>query len=310
VFSTTETRKNSEEILIAEVRMSRLQDCNFRSLMFFSLIIFVVGFFTDAVLGQKLKPEELVTRHLESIGTAEARSSIKSRVIGGMVQATYRSPGTAQFNGQAVMASEGLKSLIGMSFETANQPQENLGYDGENDTVSFARPGRRSNLGDFILTHQDVLKNGLVGGTLSNSWALLYLTEKKPKLGYGGTKKIGGRPMHELKYSPRGGSDLEIRLFLDAETFQHIRTEYTRTISAQLGGNVDASASQRLTRYKMIEDFADFRKEGDLTLPHTYRIGLELDTTGGTFAGTWELTLTQFAFNKEIQAGSFNVTVN
>lgn len=271
---------------------------------------------------EKMRPEEVVAKHLESIGAAETRASVHSRIAGGTVVGILRAPGTAKFGGRAVVASDGNKNMIAMGFENAGQFQERFGFDGKDVTVGFARPGVRGYWGDFLLTHDNIIKEGLVGGTLSDAWPLLNSSEKKPKLEYRGIKKIGGKSLHELKYIPRGSSDLEISLFFDTETFQHARTEYTRVISAGLGtgrigtgrverpsqsGAIDASGQQRPTRYKMVEEFSDFRKESGLTLPHTYKIGLELDTRGGTLVVDWEFTLTEFAFNQPIPPATFNV---
>ncbi len=257
------------------------------------------------VQAQKLKPEEVLSKHLESIGTPEARANIENMIIGGTVVANYTAPATAQFNGQSVIASAGDKSVIGMGFENSSYSQENLGYDGQNVTVGFARPGVRSNLGEFILTYKNVLKDGLMGGTLTHAWPLLK-ADKKPKLEYGGLKKIGGKQAHELKYRGKG-SDLEITLFFDAETFHHVRTEYVRVISAAMGANVDASGGQRSTRHKLVEEFSDYKPENGLTLPHAYKISLELDSRGGTFQATWNLALTDFSYNKELDTAMFNV---
>ncbi len=228
-------------------------------------------------------------------------------IIGGTVVTTLRSPSTAQFSGQAVIASEAGKSLIAMMFENSNYTQEKFVFDGQDVAVGYTRPGARSNLGEFLYTYNGVIRNGLVGGTLTADWPLLNLSDRKAKLETGGTKKIAGRQAYEVKFVPRGGSnDLQISLFFDAETFQHVRTEYTRLISAGIGANVDASGGQRATRYKMTEDFSDFRKEGAVTLPHSYQIALELDTRNGTFQGEWKLTLNQFSFNQPIPASYFN----
>ena len=271
----------------------------------------------------KMRPEEIVARHLESIGGAEMRASVHSRIAAGTVIGILSAPGTAKFDGRAVMASDGKKNMIGMGFENAGQFQERFGFDGKDVTVGFARPGVRGYWGDFLLTHDNIIKEGLVGGTLSDAWPLLNYVERKAKLEYRGIKKIGGKTMHALRYVPRGSSDLEINLFFDTETFQHERTEYTRVISAGLGtgvigtgrverpsqsGAVDGSGQQRPTRYKMVEEFSDFRNESGLTLPHTYKIGLELDTRGGTLKADWEFTLTEFAFNQPIPPETFNVS--
>lgn len=271
---------------------------------------------------EKLRPEEIVAKHLDSIAAAELRASVKSRIAAGPVVAILRAPGTAKYDGRGVLASDGNKNMIGVGFENAGQFQERFAFDGKDVTVGFARPGVRGYLGDFLITHDNIIKEGLVGGTLSDAWPLLDSSAKKPKLEYRGIKKSGGKTLYELRYLPKGGSDVDISLFFDTETFQHVRTEYSRVISAGLGtgrigtgrverpsqsGAVDASGQQRPTRYKMVEHFADFKKESGMTLPHSYKVELEMDTRGGTFKGEWEFTLTDLAFNQKIPADTFNV---
>ena len=89
--------------------------------------------------------------------------------------------------------------------------------------------------------------------------------------------------MHELKYQPRGASELIITLFFDQETFQHVRTEYERVNPAPTGNRAYANVEEREMRNKMVEEFSDFKIEGGLTLPHTYKITLSVDAQGGTF---------------------------
>jgi hypothetical protein len=272
------------------------------ALVLFALVAMILPF--PSLAGDKLKPEEIVAKNLESIGTAEARAKVNSRIVGGTVVATFVAPGTAQFEGRAVLASEGNKNLINMQFDSANYSQESISFDGENVSVAYARAGVRSNLGDLVWTYRPIVKQGLVGGELSQAWPLYNLSVSKPKLSGGGTKKIGDKVVYVVKLMPRGGSDLEISVYFDSQTFQHVRTEYSQTIVPQLGANVDASASQRPTRYKVTEDFSDFKKEGELTLPHSYKISLELDTRI-PFRGSWELTLNQFGFNQPIPPEMF-----
>jgi len=89
--------------------------------------------------------------------------------------------------------------------------------------AAFVTPGVRSALGNFLMTHAQIFKQGLMGGTLSSAWPLLHLTGHNPGLEYAGQKKVSGSTLHELKYLPRGGSDLQVSLFFD-ETYQHVRT--------------------------------------------------------------------------------------
>src|SRR5436190_13195154 len=75
----------------------------------------------------RMTPEELVTRHLESIGTAKARAAVTSRIIAGKSLVIFRTPPPGQAMGRAVLASEGPRSLIGMSFPSPVYPREHLG---------------------------------------------------------------------------------------------------------------------------------------------------------------------------------------
>jgi hypothetical protein len=158
-----------------------------------------------------------------------------------------------------------------------------------------------------------------MGGTLSAAWPLSNLESRKPKLEYAGLKKINDKQAHALKYRPRGGADIEVTLFFDAQTFQHLRTEYTRTIAAQMGGGgaplnpqardggINQSARMRESRYRMVEDYSDFRKEGDLSLPHKYKITLEITLPAGSYKAEWDAAFVDFGFNQTIDPQSFDV---
>ena len=256
----------------------------------------------------KIKPEEVVARHLESIGTAKARASVTTRIISGNSLVIFRTPPPGQAGGRVVLASEGVKTLIGMRFPSPVYPREELGFNGSSFMAAYVTPGVRSVLGNFLMTHALVFKQGLMGGTLSTAWPLLDPTARGAQLEYAGSKKVDNRTLHELKYLPRGGSDLQIRLFFDQETFQHVRTEYERVIPAPTGNRAYANVEEREIRYKMVEEFSDFKNESGLTLPHTYQIKLAADAQGGTFLADWVISLTQFTFNEQIDPNSFSIS--
>lgn len=257
--------------------------------------------------GDRLKPEEIVARHLEAVGAAETRGSIKTRIAVGTVALAFKAPKLAQGLGRAVFASEGEQNIFGMVFDNSpDYPYEKVGFDGKKVTVSYVRPGVRSPLGDFLFTHKAIVRGGLVGGVLSQSWPLFNLSGGAGKVEGGGTKKIGDRQAYELKYTPKGGSDLSVSLFFDAETFRHVRTEYTRTISAQMGPTPETSARQSETRYKLTEEFSDFKKEAGLDLPHVYKLKLEIRSGGVSFDGEWAATMRQFSFNQRLAPNSFD----
>lgn len=256
---------------------------------------------------EKMRAEEVVAKHIEAVGAEETRKSVKSRVVQGTANVTFRAPTIGQAAGRLVMASEGGRHMVAIAFDTAGYSQEKIGFDGEKVTVGFIKPGQRSPLGDFLLTHKNIISQGLLGGVLSQAWPLFDTAGMKAKLEYGGTKKIGDRQTHELKYLPRGGSDVRISLFFDAETFQHVRTEYYRVIEGQMSASSEAPR-QGESRYRLVEEFSNFKKEGGLTLPHTYSLKLDLDANRGTsFRAEWLFDLAQFAYNQPIDPGSFNM---
>ena len=264
---------------------------------------------TSVRADEKLKPEEILAKHLDSIGSAEERALVKTRVILGVSKYVRRGPGGGQTEGRAVLASENEKYMFGMKFAVPGYDVESIGFDGKDLTVGWAAPGVRSLLEILFRNNESTFKHGLLSGTLTSSWPLLNLTDEKAKLKYSGTKKIDGANLHQVKYQPRKGSDMEVSLYFDAETFRHVRTEYTRVNSANIGsGGVDSSAGQTERRYKLVETFGDFRKEGSLTLPHTYAMKLEI--TGGNsreVIDEWTLTLSDFVFNKPIDPKDFVV---
>jgi len=259
---------------------------------------------------EKLKPEEVVARHLQSIGSAKTRGSVTSRIISGTSQVIFRTPPPGQAVGKAVLASDGVKSLIGMSFPSPVYPREQLGFNGTTFMAAFVTAGDRSALGNFLMTHDIVFKQGLMGGTLSSAWPLLDLTARSPQLEYAGTRSVDGHLLHELKYLPRGGNDLKIRLFFDQETFQHVRTEYERVIPASIGNRSYGNVQEREIRYKMVEEFSLFKPESGLNLPHIYTIKLAVDTQNGTFLADWVIKLTQFDFNQKIDQSAFSISAN
>ncbi len=257
---------------------------------------------------EKLTAEEVVARHLKSIGAPEDLAAVKTRIAAGTSLYTARSPGSGQNSGLSILFSEGNKSVIAMTFANPAYPHEKFGYDGANLVISYVKPGLRSTLGDFIFRRTSIFKDGLMGGTLSTAWPLLNWSNDKGRLEYGGTKKIDGRETYVLKYTPRKGSDFKISLYFDAQTFQHLRTQYAQTVSAQTGATPDADKSgQRELHYELEERFSDFKQEGKLTLPHTYKIKLMMERTNNTYLADWEMVFSKFSFNQPLEAGWFDV---
>jgi hypothetical protein len=279
------------------------------------LVVFIVLFSLTGAVGapipaDKMKPEEVIAKHLASIGTPEAIAAAKVRILNGEVKARLKmSNSLRELGGPAQFASEGNKLILAMAFNSTNYPYDKAGYDGAKLTVSALPTGGRSQLVAFFTAQEVIFKHGLLGGTLSSAWPLLSLDSKEAKLSYSGTEKINGREAHKIKYEPRK-SDLKINLYFDAETFQHVRSDYQYTVSAYMGARPTAMGANAPTggvnRFQMIEEFSDFKPAGKLTLPHQYKIQLVVEATATNLE--WTIAFNQFVFDQAIDPESFNVS--
>ena len=256
---------------------------------------------------KKLTADEVIASHLESIGTAEARSAFKSLVAQGVVEVTIRVGGSGSGKGGAVMASQGPMSLMGFIFGQ-DASNEKIAFNGQKLTLGELRPGLRSPFSDFVQKNDVLFRDGLLGGTLSTAWPFLAANGRKGKLRSLGTKNIKDRKAYVLGYEPRNGGNLDIKLYFDAETFQHLRTEYQQEFVAPTVTNPDKAARQKGTRFKLTEEFSDFRRESSVVLPHTYKIQFTIEAESHPLLQDWVVTLSQFVINKTLDAKQFDLT--
>src|SRR5260370_21499630 len=138
---------------VTEIQMRRRQyrpkrkpSATFLPFIVLAIISFPAPFSSAS---DKMKPEELVAKHLESIGSAKDRASVTTRIIAGSSQVIFRTPPPGQATGRAVLASDGVKSLIGMSFPSPVYPREELGFNGNSFIAAYVTPGARSSLRTF-----------------------------------------------------------------------------------------------------------------------------------------------------------------
>ena len=256
---------------------------------------------------KKLTAEEIIARHLESIGTAEARAAFKSVVAQGTVTGTIRVGGNGSGKGGAVMASQGPMSLVGFIFGAQNNQNEKMAFNGQKLTLGDIQAGVRTRFGSFLLPHDFLFREGLLGGTLTTAWTFLD-SNRKPKVRYLGTKNLKDRKAYVLGYQAPTAGNFEIKIYFDAETFQHVRTEYQEEFEAPTVSVPKDQSWQQGTRFKLSEDFSDFRREGNLVLPHTYKIQLTFDTHTDPLLQDWVVNLSQFLFNKPLDAKQFDLT--
>jgi hypothetical protein len=259
------------------------------------------------VSAQKLKPEEIIAKHLESIGTAEARAGVKSQMAVGDAVVTFVSQKNQAAVGRIVMASAGSKNFLGLQLNASDYPGERFSYDGARAKVAGVVNGQRSFFGNFVDSNELILRESLLGGALAQSWALNDIASKKAKLSGGGLKKIDGKEYYVIEYGPKGGSDVDITMFFEKDTFRHARTEYKRTSSAGIGVRPEQSSGFDETRLRVVEVYSDFREEKGLTLPHTYKLTYSESGQRGTREVEWAYSLTEFAFNQPLDEKTFDV---
>lgn len=285
-----------------------------RRLLPFVLFLAAVVCILPARADDKLKPEELVAKHLDSIGTTEARAKVNGTRIKGTASVGVRLCGEGQVDGEVLMASLDSANLINMNFGAGVYSQEALRFDGKKFGTGYLKPGSRTCLAQFFLENEVLFKEGLVGGVLSESWPLLNVVERNPKLEYSGLKKVGDKQLHAMKYAPRKGSDLKITLYFDSQTFQHVRTEYSRTVYPNeqrriAGGGPGLPPAQNQqaspTRIDAYEEFADFKEESGLNLPHTYKFHLQIQSEVRPAVVDWVFNLNSYSFASPLDAAEF-----
>jgi hypothetical protein len=283
---------------------------------------------------KKMTVDELVAAHLKSIGSPEALKGTLTRAVSGSASVDFLQGMYGSWkNGRFIFASEPNKSGLQMAFSIVNYPGEYFAYDGQNATIAHVNPGDRSLLGDFLFRHDGILKEGLLGGVLSVNWPLLDMKGKQAWLVYS-KEKLEGRPVYVIEYRPKKSFATKIKLFFDAVNYRHVRTEYTvrdqydftlqtQTQPAYQMESIDNPGNPSTIRitpngynvfvgsimssppdsiYTLVEKFGDFKKVGELTLPHSYKIEYSAEGQGVSFVGNWIMNIDpQVANNTRVE---------
>jgi hypothetical protein len=256
-----------------------------------------------------LTPEELIAKHLASIGAPEVRNA-KTRVALGSVVYKILVGGSGQANGKTVFVSDGVKRQIMMKIDDRNYRGEQWIFNGDKCQVSFSlTQQRRSQIGEFLYYQDTPQREGLLGGLLTSSWPLLDPSVRQAKLTYKGLKKVDGRDLHDLIYHPKKSTDYEIHLYFDPETFRHVMTVYTIQIQPGTRFNGDTmNVRQTPERHRIEERFSDFKQFDGLTLPTHYDLQYTQELqTGGTTLFEYDITLNQITNNEGVDPKNFDV---
>lgn len=269
------------------------------SLALLALILFIPAL-VNVVSAQdktKLKAEDILVKHIESIGSsASITASVNRKIEGTATVRNVRVP-KATLTGGAFLACAAGKQVTLMAFQ-ANNPGDYIGerinFDGKKLEIPFVTASERSPTGRFIYEYPEISKGHIFGGALFSSWALLD-SAKVSKFELQGKEKIDGIETYKMKFVPKGGTSLTIRMFFDATTFRHVRTEYTRTETAGTIRSDEGRLNEN--RYKLIEDFSEFIKVNDLMLPTGYKVTYRFETAQRANEFEWVMKLTRFGFD-------------
>lgn len=257
----------------------------------------------DSSKPPKLTTDEILSKHLASVGTPEALQKIKSRILVGVGTFTTRlKPG--KIGGAAQFASDGDKMLLAIVLNSNDYPFEKFGFDGKDLTAATLPEGGYSPLGSYLKSYKHLVKSGLLGGVLRCN-VPLFKSNVGTKFEAAGVSKIDDRYAYKVKASTPGMGDMEISLYFDAETFRHLRTVYfyrmtgvPRNPNAPIDLTVPSGGDYTLT-----ENFSNFTKVDDLILPLRYI--LEYTTNNSLI---WTVNFTKAYNNQPIDATAFRMS--
>ncbi len=238
---------------------------------------------------EKLKPEQVVKAHVEEgIGRKDA-TAVPPRQVRGGCRLSGLALGAGALAGTFQLTSAPVGSKLVVQFGTGRYEGELFSFDGQSVQVGFGqRPtGNRSAVGAFMAANDVILREGLLGGVLNAGWPLLALEARGAKVSYDGLKKLDGREVHRLRYrAKKGQNELDVLIYLEPDSWRHLATVYTASRAQDMSSSMAASSQQSDVYYRLEERFSDFKPQGGLVLPSTWKLSYEMSGGPGR-TGTW-----------------------
>lgn len=259
----------------------------------------------SSLIGQDLKPTEILEKHIAALGGRAKLAELKNRIAAGASEFESKLP-SKRTHGKALIASDKENLMFVASFASKEYPMEKIGFFKNDVSLPWVTAGTRSPLGAYLADHEKVLSDGLFTGAISSNWALLDLEKRGARLNSVGMRKVDGRTVHVLEYLGKGigSQEFRVRLFFDAETFSHVRTEYRREISSSQDtwGQLGRQAGVRLA---LTEIFGDFRTVDGYTFPYDYRATYRTESNSGTYEYSWGVKIGAYNLNQNLAADFF-----
>jgi hypothetical protein len=298
---------------------------------YLALVCMLLACLSGIAAADDAKPEEIIAKHLDSIGTAEARAAVKSRGIQGTLifKILERGPasGDEASTGDATgiwgyvseHVSEKRESNFVMKFGSAAWRGERFVFDGDKTSFAvFTSSHRPSSFGDFVRTQDFIITEGWLGGELSTGWALLNLDRARGKLNYVGLKKVDGHDLQCMEYVSKADEDMAIKVYFDPENHHHVMTVYSLVWAPGSGRNgrratatAPASAiggDQGQIRFTIEERFSDFQADSGLTLPRHYDLRFTREPqNGASRLYDFDMTADKFLTNIGLDPANFQI---
>ncbi len=272
-----------------------------QSIFFLTLAIALAAV---SAFGQKLKPEEIIMKHLDAVGIEAKRQEVKSLLVSGVSEYEAKNP-SIKGGGKAVVVSDPNNLYLVMSFNSREYPLEKIGAFKESVSLPHSIAGGRSLLGTFLAEHSKILVENLFGGSMSLRWINNISQHGKSRLRSAGTKKIDGREAYVLDVILPGiGSDnFKARLFFDATTFHHLRSEYVREVDVGRVqfGQQNQQANARVT---LVEEFSAHKNVDGLTLPQSYKV--TFTSNSNSTESSWAIKVGEYRYNQKLAPDFFS----
>ncbi|MBV9242816.1 MAG: hypothetical protein JO314_12495, partial [Acidobacteria bacterium] len=280
----------------------------------------IISFASAALAQDKLTVKDILDRHLQSFGTADAIAKSQNRMAMGRADFTVMMT-AKKATGKAVLASDGKDLALFSTFDLLDYRMERIGLFDNKVTIPVVDQGHRSPLGSFLLAYNKFLGERLFGGSIFSTWPLYGSDLGKLNVEVDKKVKIGDKEAWVLKVTPKGGlgTGSYIKLYFDAKDFHHIRTVYRQhetergffdpgskdTNKGQVPGGFDQDMANNGST--LTEDFDDFSNDAaGISLPHKYSVLLSIDSVRGLQDFRWEFQISEYKLIKEFPANFFS----
>jgi hypothetical protein len=253
--------------------------------------------------------DQLLSRHLESIGKPDARAAAKDRVVQGSASYRILVGGSGKAEGKGGFVSEGHKIRFMAKLPLVDYRGESIAFNGDSVGVAFANANQtRSPFGTFILTQGVIVRDGLLAGVLSTSWPLLDINDRRATLTLDGVRRIDGKQLYQIRYEPEKRSEARITLYFDPETFRHVKTLYMTSVGNNVGATILDSSKLQAERSTLEERFSEFKTVDGLTLPTHWTIEFTRELpSGSTSLSEWDIKADQIKHNVGLDPRNFEI---